>query len=416
VNSFLEGNKRNILLLITNLGKGGAQRVFFDHASFLSGKHNVEEAVFNINEDERLYNSGLVLHSLDVEAGKNVFGKLKNFLKRSRELKKIIRQNNVDVTISHMDGANWVNVMSRSGEKKILVVHGTVLHDYTVRPVMQFLRKKILIPFFYNRASVTVAVSSGIAEELKRYCGVKKVVTIPNFFDFEEIRNRASEPITPAEESLFSNHDVIITSGRFHEQKKQRYLFPLFKTIKEKNKNAKLVLLGDGSLRNSLIKEAKQNNLSCYTVWDNQPFTEDYDVYFLGYCKNPFQYLKRSAMFVFPSGWEGFPLALCEAMISGVAVLSADCPTGPREILSPGSIDLGYRLNKIERTPFGYLLPMTDKKDFFSCWETAIFELLEDKSRRIRLVEAGQKRIESYDKKSGEEKWLSLIEQLVAEK
>ena len=37
-------------MLIPNLGFGGAQRVFHDHSLLLATRHNVTEAVFNLDE------------------------------------------------------------------------------------------------------------------------------------------------------------------------------------------------------------------------------------------------------------------------------------------------------------------------------------------------------------------------------
>ena len=111
----------NILLLITNLGKGGAQRVFCDHSLQFSKKYVVNEIAFNINEDERLYNSGQTIHSLDVKVSNNPVSGLFNLLKRAKRLRKLIRTEKPDITISHMDGANWVNVLSGTKEKKIFL-------------------------------------------------------------------------------------------------------------------------------------------------------------------------------------------------------------------------------------------------------------------------------------------------------
>ena len=58
-------------------------------------------------------------------------------------------------------------------------------------------------------------------------------------------------------------------------------------------------------------------------------------ILFSGRQRNPYNYLKNSNCYVFPSLFEGFPNALVEAMICGLPVISSDCKSGPKEILSP---------------------------------------------------------------------------------
>lgn len=85
-------------------------------------------------------------------------------------------------------------------------------------------------------------------------------------------------------------------------------------------------------------------------------------VFLLGDKKNPFKYLKKSDIFVFTSFYEGMPNAMLEAMACGLPVLSVDCKTGPREILSPGT-DTEKSLKKEERAKYGILTPMFKEKE-----------------------------------------------------
>jgi glycosyltransferase involved in cell wall biosynthesis len=401
-----------LLLLITNLGKGGAQRVFFDQSEFLQHHYKVAEAVFDSTEEERLYNSGLPLYSLDVKAGKGPLGKLKNLWKRVSNLKKLISQQQIDLVVSHMDGANWVNALAGK-HKKILVVHGTVLHNHAVPVYLRQANIKWIIPTLYRKAEKVVAVSEAIAEELRQYCHLKNVQSIPNFFEIDMIQEKAAQPLLATWEAVMAA-PTLITSGRLHDQKKQRYLLPLFVQIKKQHKNVKLIILGDGPLREALIQEAALLDLKLYHGWGNMTLGTYYDIYMPGYVSNPFQFLSRATVFVFPSGWEGFPLALCEAMICGVPVLSADCPTGPREILKPGSFDPNYDLRQMEATTYGYLLPMYNKSEFNECWLHAINEVLCNNQKRQQLIINGRQRMKAFDKAVIMQQWQQMIEEVLS--
>ena len=52
-----------------------------------------------------------------------------------------------------------------------------------------------------------------------------------------------------------------------------------------------------------------------------------------GFVEIPYKYMKHSSVFVLSSRWEGFGNVLAEALALGLPVVSADCPTGPAEIL-----------------------------------------------------------------------------------
>lgn len=398
-------------MLITNFGKGGAQRVFFDHATaFGTSTSTVEEAVFNIAEDVRLYNSGLALHSLDTEKS-HLPGPIGRLIRRAKALKSLVINGGFDFVVSHMDGANWVNVLSRSSAKKILVVHGTILHDYDQHPFKQWLRRKIIIPYLYNKGDITVAVSEGIAQELRSICKVRNVISIPNFFENEVIRTKALLEIPYEHQQLFLNGKILITSGRLADQKKQAALLGILKDVKKTHPEARLVMLGDGPLRETLFTEALNKGLRVYNVWDTSlTFNEGYDVYFLGYVENPYQYLSRSNIFLFPSAWEGFPMALCEAMIAGVPVLSADCPTGPREILAPGTFDLAYSITNAEYTSSGVLMPMVDKPGYQSIWVSCINELLNDRARLSKMAEQAKLTMTKYDKSVVLKRWTDILD------
>ena len=400
-----------VLLLITNLGKGGAQRVFHDHALAFSNAHDVEEAVFNLEQDQRIYDTGLLLHDLHRNDLLSKLGPIGRLLSRTLALRKLVIQGGFDVVISHMDGANWVNVLSFSPAKKILVVHGTVLRDKNVPAVQQWFRKRLIFPWLYNLAERTVAVSQGIARELSLSCGVRNACAIPNFFELQAITNKTQQPLDEAQAAIFNHPAVLITSGRLAEQKKQSHLLDMMAALRGRGRPARLVILGDGELRDSLIVKSQALGLRTFHVWGSDAqYVDDCDVYFLGYVSNPYQYLARVTLFLFPSWWEGFPLALCEAMIAGIPVLSADCPTGPREILAPGTVLDDYNLRTTEIARNGLLLPMVESKQDLNVWVDAVENLLNNTALRACLRMNAAQAMKALDRDAVMGQWQQLIE------
>ncbi len=62
------------------------------------------------------------------------------------------------------------------------------------------------------------------------------------------------------------------------------------------------------------------------------------------FVQNPYAYMRRAAVFVLSSIWEGLPNSLIEALACGCPAVSTDCPSGPAEILDGGK--------------YGHLAPM----------------------------------------------------------
>ncbi len=63
-------------------------------------------------------------------------------------------------------------------------------------------------------------------------------------------------------------------------------------------------------------------------------------VQFMGFCVNPFAFMKRSDLFVLSSRWEDPGHAIIEAAALEVPIVTTDCPNGPSELVSFGSAGL----------------------------------------------------------------------------
>ena len=406
-----------ILLLIPNLGLGGAQRVFHDHSVELAKHYAITEAVFNL-EGGDLYPSGNPVVSLDVSGGGGMLVKLQNFRRRISGLRQLRERLRPAVVISHLEGADYVNLLSGGPGKIILCVHGSKLHDANIRGPVGWLRKNVLIPLLYNRADRIVTVSRDIIPELIEGFGVKpsKLLTINNFFEVAQIEAKSQEPLSAAEAAVYAAAPVLVTSGRLTLQKNQAPLLDSFAALLLQ-RPVKLVFVGDGELREALTTHARSLGLRVYADWEALVgLTPDFDVYFLGMQQNPFKYLRPASAFVFPSAWEGFPMALGEAMICGLPVLSTDCPTGPREMLAPATEPPATPLRQAERGVFGLLLPMLTQPATLAAdqavWTDAIAALLADAPEQRRLGRLARERMQDFTRERIFGQWIQLVEEV----
>ncbi|HHT7114384.1 TPA: glycosyltransferase family 1 protein [Bacillus cereus] len=110
------------------------------------------------------------------------------------------------------------------------------------------------------------------------------------------------------------NQFVIIHVGRFDVPKNQSYLIDIFREYHGIDKTAKLVLVGDGPL-----KEAMEEKVNKYNLQKNVIFT--------GIRDDVSNLLKMGDVFVFPSIYEGLPVTLIEAQATGLKCIVSDTVT-----------------------------------------------------------------------------------------
>ncbi|WP_156126260.1 glycosyltransferase [Hymenobacter sp. DG25B] len=412
--------EKNVLLLIPNLGFGGAQRVFHDHSVELAKHYKVTEAVFNL-EGGNTYPSGNDMVSLEVSGGGSAVEKIRNFGRRIGRLRRLKQRLHTKVCVSHLEGADYVNLLSKGSEKVVLCIHGSKLHDGNINGIVGWLRKKVLMPGLYNRADKIVTVSRDINPELIEGFGVnpQKLVTINNFFEVSQIEAKSKEPLSAEEQMVYGAAPVLVTSGRLTIQKNQAPLLDSFAALL-KRRPAKLVFVGDGELRNDLTRHARELGLHVYEAWNQDTLTPEYDVYFMGLQQNPFKYIRPASLFVFPSAWEGFPMALGEAMICGVPAVTTDCPTGPREILAPSTSTPRIGIRAAEMAEFGVLMPMLNQPATLPAdqrvWTETIYQLLGDATERQRLGCLASQRMQDFSREKIFSQWVNLLDDVLAQK
>jgi glycosyltransferase involved in cell wall biosynthesis len=108
----------------------------------------------------------------------------------------------------------------------------------------------------------------------------------------------------------------VVHAGRFVPQKRHDLLLDAFIASKLPHR---LVLLTKASRRLRALIAAKD-------------LTER--VMVTGFVSNPYPWYSKASAMVLSSDFEGFPNVLVEALACGTPVVSTDCPSGPREVLT----------------------------------------------------------------------------------
>ena len=112
---------------------------------------------------------------------------------------------------------------------------------------------------------------------------------------------------------------------------------------------------------------------------------------FLGFHSDPASLMRKGGVFVLPSRYEGMPNALLEAMGFALPVVITDVSPGPLEVVTDG----------VE----GLVVPGDDVEAL----KRAISRLINDPTLRLRLGEAGRKRLQSLEWPQVEAHWRSVL-------
>ena len=167
-----------------------------------------------------------------------------------------------------------------------------------------------------------VAVSAQVRSDLKTQLLMdpSRIIVIPNGIDVADVDRLGREPLT---HKWFDADQppVVTATGRLTHQKGFDVLLRAF-ALARARRPMRLIVLGKGPEHSRL--QALAENLGV-----------EGDVELSGHVGNPLPYLRRAALFVLPSRWEGLSNALLEAMASGTPIVATRC-TGSSELLDGG--------------------------------------------------------------------------------
>ena len=303
----MDSNKKNLMLLVPMLHQGGFERVCVKTARLMEQYYNVYILIFS-SKDINYDVTGLNVINIDVPSQKGTVNKIINVFKRVIKARKKKKELKIDISYSFGSSANYVNVLSRGKER--------VLTGLRCQTDMESPKQ---VKLFCSRSHQVLSCSKEIVRQLKKDYSYDRSTFIYNPLDISDITRQSLETVSDipfAKERENENIKVISCTGRNDYIKG---IWHLVKAFSKEHPELRLAVYGAGDW--SAYKElAKELGIADKAV-------------FPGVKKNVFPYVAASDLYVCSSNHEGFPNSVLEAMALKKPMISADCKTGPREIL-----------------------------------------------------------------------------------
>lgn len=294
-----------VLQIINNLDIGGAEILL---KNYISSNDDI-----SIKNDVCLLNvsNTFILDQLK-EKNINIFNlKLNNkysAVKAIKEIKSIISQNNYDCVHVHLFPCQYYGAKLSDEFKDIHFIfteHSTFNKRRNI---------KCLYPiekWSYSKYEKIICISRMTAASLESWMpSVKSKLSVVYGGIIINDISRNEKPF----------YDAVLVGSLRGKEKGADIFIKSIKAIE--NSINKVAIVGDGILKGQLI-----------SLRDDLKLTNKID--FIGNTGNVYKYLSNSKMFVLPSRWEGFGLAILEAMSAHLPIIASDIGGIP-EIITNG--------------------------------------------------------------------------------
>jgi glycosyltransferase involved in cell wall biosynthesis len=300
------------LFIVSDLEMGGAQRVVLTVIRHLR-RSGFQPALALVSENGPLSSElpeDIPIHKLGAGRVRYAFLKILNLcraLKPDAVISTVGHLNLLLLSLKYFLPRHTAVIVREANTPSIRLQH--TRHPHLYRAAYRGL---------YPLCDRLICNCSYMKEDMSSHFGFPpaRISVIPNPVDMEKISGELRSA-----ESPYPGKDIQIASvGRLDHQKGFDLLLKAFQKSREKIRNMRLTIVGDGPQRKALEKHAAE-----LAVLDA--------VVFAGQKKNPFPYMAHADFVVSSSRWEGSPNTVLESLACGTPVLAFDCPGGTAEII-----------------------------------------------------------------------------------
>jgi len=332
-------NNNKIAIVSASLGVGGAERFagllgIMLHDLGYQVHHLIIMDVVDYDYEGKLVNLG------------QIFDKEKGFFKafkKGKYIAKYLRESQIETIIDIRSRpmllreifTKWIY----GNRKTYFMIHSSDIEMYL--PKSLFWAK-----YLYQKASQLVFVSNEIEQKVKAKYGFNNTTTIYNPVVFPE---------TVFDKPSNVPDNYFLFFGRLEDKiKNLTLLIEAYELSKLQQKKISLVLVGDGSDKETILNKIKSKGLNDF-------------IQVLPFQKEIIPYIQNAKATVLTSYFEGFPMSLVESLAVGTPVISVDCETGPREIIENKSNGLLVENHSKKALAEAMSIMIEDEKLYQNC-------------------------------------------------
>lgn len=356
--------------LINDLSSGGAERAAVSLSNYFA-EHGNDVEIITFKDNEAFYSLnekvGVSCAGFDEIAHTASFKRLVGTVKRMFRLRSLVKSKHLDCLIGMSFSMTWYAVFAAAFTSTVAV--GTERNNPYKYKATKF--NTIMRKLFYHLCGgyifQTEKSSKFFTEKLKGRDAI-----IPNAIFNEQIYE-----LQPPEK----REKVICAVGRLTQQKRFDLLIEAFAKIADRLPDYKLVIFGEGELRNELEAQCEKCGLKDRVI-------------LAGANPQAVKLVNRTSVFVLSSDLEGMPNALMEAIAMGVPSISTRCDMGPEELIEDG-------VN-------GLLVNTGDSEALAA----AIEKVITNPELAEKLSKNGRKMIKTHSIEAISEKWLDFLKKI----
>ena len=336
---------KKIMLITPMLHQGGFERICVMTARALSQRRDTEAVIVVFSMEDIAFDiSGLSVIDLNLKAKDGRLRKILNIIRRGIKLTALQKKLGTDISYSFGTTANIANSLSRGAKRKISACHS-----------FEEIRGGIYMKLISRCTDRVLCCSKKMADLVQESYGFPNAKALWNPCDIQGILAQSRKEPDKDIGFFRENGKILVSMGREDDVKGFWHLLKIFRRVYEEEENVGLAVIGEGGFE-EYRRLAKELGV-------------EKRVFFTGLKKNPFPYLRESDIYLLTSLSEGLPNALVEALALSLPVVSANCLSGPAEILH-GDFREAEAQKEVFLGDYGILVPpLSPEKDLSVRWE-----------------------------------------------